>query len=46
MPLSVAIIAQDEEDRISDCLKSVSFADEVLVVYSNICLGNGNDGGI
>jgi glycosyltransferase involved in cell wall biosynthesis len=34
MPLSVAIIAQDEEDRISDCLKSVSFADEVLVVDS------------
>lgn len=34
MPLSVAIIAQDEEDRISDCLKSVSFADEILVVDS------------
>ncbi len=34
MPLSIAIIAQDEEDRISDCLNSVSFADEVLVVDS------------
>jgi len=34
MALSVAIIAQDEEDRISDCLNSVSFADEVLVVDS------------
>ncbi len=34
MSLSVAIVAQDEEDRISDCLKSVSFADEVLVVDS------------
>lgn len=34
MPLSVAIIAQDEEDRIPECLKSVSFADEVLVVDS------------
>ena len=34
MALSVAIIAQDEEDRIPDCLNSVSFADEVLVVDS------------
>ena len=34
MLFSVAVIAQDEEDRISDCLKSVSFADEVLVVDS------------
>lgn len=34
MQLSVAIIAQDEEDRISDCLESVSFADEVVLVDS------------
>jgi glycosyltransferase involved in cell wall biosynthesis len=34
MPLSVAIIAKDEEDRIANCLESVSFADEVLVVDS------------
>jgi (heptosyl)LPS beta-1,4-glucosyltransferase len=34
MPLSVAIITQDEEDRLPDCLKSVSFGDEVLVVDS------------
>jgi (heptosyl)LPS beta-1,4-glucosyltransferase len=34
MPLSVAIITQDEEDRLPDCLESVSFADEVVVVDS------------
>ena len=34
MSLSVAIITKDEEDRIADCLKSVAFADEVLVVDS------------
>lgn len=34
MPLSVAIIAKDEEDRIASCLESVSFADEVLVIDS------------
>ncbi len=34
MLFSVAIIAQDEEDRISECLKAVSFADEVVVVDS------------
>ena len=32
MPVSAAIIAQDEADRISDCLKSVVFADEIVVV--------------
>jgi len=30
--LSVAIVAQDEEERLPRCLKSLSFADEVLVV--------------
>lgn len=30
--MSAAIIAQDEADRIADCLKSVSFADEIVVV--------------
>lgn len=31
-PVSVAVIAQDEEDRIAECLESASFADEVVVV--------------
>ena len=34
MPFSVAIITQDEEQRLPGCLRSVSFADEVLVVDS------------
>jgi len=34
MPFSVAIITQDEEERLPDCLKSVSFADEIVVVDS------------
>jgi glycosyltransferase involved in cell wall biosynthesis len=34
MPLSVAIITLNETDRIKDCLKTVSFADEILVVDS------------
>jgi len=34
MPVSVAIIAQDEENRLPRCLDSLSFADEVLVVDS------------
>lgn len=33
-PLSVAIIAQDEADRIADAIRSVAFADEVVVVDS------------
>lgn len=33
-PLSVAIITKNEEERLADCLKSVTFADEVLVVDS------------
>lgn len=32
LPLSVAIIAQDEEDRIDACVRSALFADEVVVV--------------
>ncbi|QTA84348.1 glycosyltransferase family 2 protein [Desulfonema magnum] len=32
--LSVAIVAQDEEDRLPRCLESLFFADEVLVVDS------------
>ncbi|MFH1351708.1 MAG: glycosyltransferase family 2 protein [Pseudomonadota bacterium] len=32
--LSVAIITLEEEERLPDCLKSVAFADEVLVVDS------------
>ncbi len=34
MPLSVIIIARNEEANISDCLKSVNFADEILVLDS------------
>lgn len=33
-PLSVAIIARDEADRIADAIRSVAFADEVVVVDS------------
>ena len=32
--LAVCIITRDEEDRIGDCLDSVAFADEILVVDS------------
>ena len=35
IPLSVAIITKNEEERLSDCLKSVHFAQEVLVVDDN-----------
>ncbi len=34
LPLSVAIVAQDEQDRLPDCLRSVRFADEVVLVDS------------
>ena len=34
MLVSVAIIAQDEENRLPQCLDSLSFADEILVVDS------------
>lgn len=34
IPLSVAIITKDEEKRLFDCLKSVSFADDIVVVDS------------
>lgn len=34
LPLSVAIITKNEEDRLPECLASVSFADEVVVVDS------------
>ncbi|MEW6073116.1 MAG: glycosyltransferase family 2 protein [Planctomycetota bacterium] len=35
LPLSACIIAMDEEDRIADCLRSVAFCDEVVVVDSH-----------
>lgn len=35
MKLSAAIIAFNEEDKIADCVKSVSFADETVVVDSH-----------
>ena len=34
-PLSACIIAMNEEDRIADCLLSVAFCDEILVVDSH-----------
>ncbi|MFA7383641.1 MAG: glycosyltransferase family 2 protein [Desulfurivibrionaceae bacterium] len=34
LPLSVAIITKNEEDRLPECLASVAFADEVVVVDS------------
>jgi len=34
-PLSACIIAMDEEDRIGDCLASVAFCDEIVVVDSH-----------
>ncbi len=34
-PLSCCIIAMDEEDRIGECLASVAFCDEILVVDSH-----------
>jgi len=33
-PLSIAIVCQDEEDRIRECLESARFADEIVVVDS------------
>ena len=32
--LSVAIITKNEEERLPDCLKSVHFADEIVVIDS------------
>ena len=34
LPLSVAIITKDEEEMLPDCLKTVSFADDIVVVDS------------
>lgn len=34
IPLSVAIITKNEEKNLSECLKSVSFADDIVVVDS------------
>jgi glycosyltransferase involved in cell wall biosynthesis len=34
-PLSCCIIAMDEEDRIEDCLASVAFCDEIVLVDSH-----------
>jgi glycosyltransferase involved in cell wall biosynthesis len=34
-PLSACIVAMNEEDRIGDCLASLSFCDEVLVIDSH-----------
>jgi len=34
VPISIAIITKNEEDRISACIESLSFADEIVVVDS------------
>lgn len=34
MPISIAIITKDEENRINACIESLSFADEIVVVDS------------
>ncbi|MCD5411610.1 MAG: glycosyltransferase, partial [Thermodesulfovibrionales bacterium] len=34
VPLSIAVITKNEEERLPDCLRSVSFADETVVVDS------------
>jgi glycosyltransferase involved in cell wall biosynthesis len=34
MSISIAIITKNEEERLPDCLRSVSFADEIIVVDS------------
>ncbi|MCL0071477.1 glycosyltransferase family 2 protein [Thermodesulfovibrionales bacterium] len=34
VPLSIAVITKNEEERLPDCLRSVSFADEIVVVDS------------
>ncbi|MFC1579573.1 glycosyltransferase family 2 protein [Thermodesulfobacteriota bacterium] len=34
LPVSVAVIAKNEEERLPDCLQSVSFAEETVVVDS------------
>lgn len=34
LPLSVAIVAQNEQDRLPDCVRGAGFADEVVVVDS------------
>lgn len=34
LPISVAVVAENEEDRLPDCLESVAFADEIVVVDS------------
>ena len=33
-PLSIAIITKNEEERLADCLRSVSFAQEIIVIDS------------
>ena len=35
MPISIVVITKNEEDSIADCLKSVSWADEMIVLDDN-----------
>ena len=34
LPISAAIITKDEENKLPDCLKSISFVDDIVVVDS------------
>ena len=34
LPITVVVMAYNEEENISDCLSSASFADEILVIDS------------
>ncbi len=35
IPVSVVVITKNEEDNIAECLKSVSWADELIVLDDN-----------
>ena len=35
LPLSVVILARNEEENIKACIESASFADEILVIENN-----------
>ena len=34
-PLSVIVLAYNEEENLPDCLASISFADEIIVIDSD-----------
>ena len=35
VPISVVVLTKNEEDNIADCLKSASWADELIVLDDN-----------